>query len=273
MLADLHLHTTESDGTWTPEQLVSQASKIGLSAIAITDHDTTAGIAAALRVAAESLQVIPGIELSSAGESGEEVHMIGLWIDPSYEPLQNRLAILREERLTRVDRILERLRDLGIDLEQADVLKYARQDVLSRSHIASALLDKGFVRSKQEAFDAYIGQGAPAYVRRPKLTPEEAIQLIIQAGGVPVLAHPGLLKDLSILPSLRDGGLVGLEVVHYSHSVEQTQHFRELAAEYGFLPSGGSDCHGPGGKDEIYIGRYCIPWSWVQELKTKRQAR
>ncbi len=271
MFADLHLHTTESDGTWTPEQLVGQASRLGLSAIAITDHDTTAGIAAALRVAPAHLQVIPGIELSTAHEVGEAVHIVGLWINPSNERLQSRLSVLREERLHRVDRILERLDDLGVFLEHADILKFAHRNVLSRSHIASALVEKGFVQSKQEAFNAYIGQGAPAYVRRPKLSPEEAIQLIIHAGGVPILAHPGMLKDLFILPILKEGGLVGMEVIHHSHTVEQTQYFEELAADYGFLPSGGSDCHGPGGKDQIYIGRYSIPWKWVQELEVHRQ--
>lgn len=270
MVADLHLHTTESDGTWTPEQLVNQASRIGLSAIAITDHDTTAAVAAALRASPENLQVIPGIELSSASETGEEVHIVGLWIDPSFGPLQSRLAILREERLDRVDRILERLGELDIFLEYADILKFAQKDVLSRGHIASAMVAKGFAGSKQEAFDSYIGQGAPAYVRRLKLTPEEAIQLIIQAGGVPVLAHPGLLQDLSILPILKKAGLVGMEVIHHSHSDEQTLFFQELAAGYGLLPSGGSDCHGLGGKDQIYLGRYKIPWNWLQDLAARR---
>ncbi|HHT69473.1 MAG TPA: PHP domain-containing protein, partial [Firmicutes bacterium] len=149
MLADLHLHTTESDGTWRPEQLVHEAVKVGLSAIAITDHDTTAGIEAALRSAPSNLEVIPGIELSSNAESGEEVHIVGLWIDPCDEALQTKLAVLREERMERVDKMLDRLRALGIVLEYDDVRKYAHKDVLSRSHVASALVEKGIVESKQ----------------------------------------------------------------------------------------------------------------------------
>ena len=273
MFADLHLHTTESDGTWTPEQLVNQASHIGLSAIAITDHDTTAAIDAAIGCAPASIDVIPGIELSSAAENGAEVHIVGLWIDPHYEPLQSRLTILRKERIARVDKMLERLCNLGIVLEHADVRKFAHKDVLSRSHIASALVEKGIVGSKQEAFDTYIGQGAPAYVERPKLAPEEAVELILQAGGVPVLAHPGLLKNLNILPTLIGVGLVGLEVVHHSHNGEQTRHFMQVAREQGLLPSGGSDCHGPDGKDQVYIGKYTIPWNWLQNLKAERKKR
>jgi|LSQX01.3.fsa_nt_gb predicted metal-dependent phosphoesterase TrpH len=270
LFADLHLHTTESDGTWTPEQLVGQACQIGLGAIAITDHDTTAGIEAAQRNAPQQLQVIPGIELSCVAEDGEEVHIVGLWIDPQYQPLQQELTALRSARIGRIEEILARLADLGISLEQGDVLRFATRDVLSRSHIASALVEKGVVASKKEAFDAYLGQGAPAYVERRKLRPHDAIALIGQSGGVPILAHPGLLQNLTILPSLKEAGLVGLEVIHHSHSPGQTQRYLELAAELELLPSGGSDCHGPKGKDSIYLGKYKIPWKWLGDLAARR---
>lgn len=271
MLADLHLHTTASDGTWTPEELVEEARKAGLSAIAISDHDTTQGIHDAKRVAPPDLQVIPGIELSTSTVEGEEVHILGLWINPGYEPLQQTLADLREERVSRVHAIIERLASLEIHLEYEDILKFAHEDVVSRSHIAAAMVEKGVVGSKQEAFERYIGQGQPAYVMRHKLTLEEAVRLILESGGVPVLAHPGLLKDLSILPQLIQAGLVGIEVVHHSHSKEQTNRFMQVAKEHGLLPSGGSDCHGPGGKDAIYLGRYSIPWQWMEELASRRK--
>ena len=271
MFADLHLHTTESDGTWTPEQLVKQARLVGLAAIAITDHDTTGGIAAALKHAPQRLEVIPGIELSTVAEGGEEVHMVGLWINPHYEPLQEELTALRAARIDRIDEILARLDDLGISLTQGDVLNFATRDVVSRSHIASALVEKGVVTSKKEAFDAFLGRGAPAYVERRKLRPERAIALIIQSGGMPVLAHPGLLRDLTMLPSLKKAGLVGIEVVHHSHTPEQTKHFLSLADELKLLPSGGSDCHGPKGKDAIYIGTYKIPWKWLEDLARARE--
>jgi len=130
-----------------------------------------------------------------------------------------------------------------------------------------------FSKNKQEAFDTYIGQGRPAYVKREKLTLEEAVGLILGSGGVPILAHPGLLKDLSILPRLIQAGLVGMEVIHHSHSAEQTDYFSQMAKDHALLPSGGSDCHGPGGKDELYIGRYSIPWSWLEDLRAARNNR
>lgn len=270
MLADLHLHTTESDGTWSPQELTQEAAKRGLKTIAITDHDTTAGIGEALAHAPQSLQVIPGIELSAVSESGEEVHVIGLWIDPTARSLQRQLSILRESRLSRTEEILNRLQKLGVALSYEDVLRYAQKDVLSRSHIASALLEKGYVQTKQEAFTTYIGQGAPAYVERYKISPEDAVELILGAGGVPVLAHPGLLGNLDILPTMVDAGLVGLEVIHSSHIPEQVEFFHDLANKWGLLPSGGSDCHGPGGKDQVYLGNYNIPNSWVEKLSQAR---
>ena len=266
MLADLHLHTTESDGTWSPQQLVQEAAKRGLAAIAITDHDTTAGIGEALHHTPKSLRVIPGIELSAVSDSGEEVHVLGLWIDPSSAPLQEQLTVLRESRFGRIEEILERLHALGIHLNYDDVLKYAQKDVLSRSHIASALLEKGVVKSKQEAFTTLIGQGAPAYVERYKISPEGAVQLILAAQGVPILAHPGLLSNLGILPSMVEAGLIGLEVIHSSHTPDQVEFFCNVAAQRGLLPSGGSDCHGPGGKDQVYLGSYTIPLKWVEKL-------
>jgi predicted metal-dependent phosphoesterase TrpH len=270
LLADLHLHTTESDGTWTPEELVRKALQVGLSAIAICDHDTTSGIKAATGVAPPELQVIPGIELSTSADKDDEVHILGLWINPHYEALQRKLADLRKERVSRVHMMIERLESLGFSLAYADVLKFAHEDVLSRSHIAAAMVEKGIVGSKHEAFDAYLGQGQPAYVKRHKLTLEEAVRLILEAGGVPILAHPGLLKDLTILPRLVQAGLVGMEVIHHSHTKEQTEFFRQMAKKNGLLPSGGSDCHGPGGKDEIYIGKYSVPWHWLEDLAASR---
>lgn len=266
MRADLHLHTTESDGTWTPKQLVEEAFKRGLAAIAITDHDTTAGIEEALTAAPEGFSVIPGIELSAVAEDGEEVHMLGLWINPQYPPLQRELTLLREERYERTAKMIDRLAELGMAISYNEVLLYAKKDIISRSHIASALLAKGFVTSKQEAFEKWIGQGCPAYVERLKLSPERAIALILESGGVPVLAHPGLLKNLDILPSLVQAGLVGLEVIHSTHTPAQTHFFLGLARTWELLPSGGSDCHGPGGKDQLFLGKYSIPLEWSQAL-------
>lgn len=270
LLADLHLHTTESDGTWSPKELVHEAAKRGIGIIAITDHDTTAGVAEAVEHAPGGLSVIPGIELSAVSENGQEVHVIGLWIDPGTKTLQEQLAIMREDRYSRTEKILERLASLGVRLDYEDVRKYAQKDVLSRSHIASAMLELGYVQNKQEAFTKYIGVGAPAYVERYKISPEEAVKLIIASKGVPILAHPGLLNNLDFLPQIVEAGLVGMEVVHSSHSTEQVEHFSKLADKWGLLPSGGSDCHGPGGKDLLYLGKFQIPSSWVKNLSMRR---
>lgn len=270
MQADLHLHTIESDGTWTPQQLVQEALERSLAVIAITDHDTTAGIAEALAAAPRGLEVVPGIEISSVSEGGEEVHILGLWIDPHSEALQAKLTILRDSRFERTAKILKRLAELGLSLTESDVRKYAHKDVLSRSHVASALVEKGYVQTKQEAFQRFIGVGAPAYVDRYKISPEEAVQLILKAGGVPVLAHPGLLKDLELIPSLVEAGLVGIEVVHSTHTPTQEEFFSNLAKSFGLLPAGGSDCHGPGGKDKLFIGDFTIPLKWVEDLAARR---
>lgn len=269
MLADLHLHTNESDGTWSPTELVHEAIKLGLSAIAITDHDTTAGINEALAVAPEKIEVIPGIELSSREPNGEDVHILGLWIDPDSSDLNNQLAMFKEERIKRNGKILSKLNKLGININEEDVLQYAHKEIVSRSHIASALVNNKTVRTKQEAFDKFLTPGAPTYVERKTFAPEKAIELILNSGGVPVLAHPGLLNNLDILPSLVKSGLVGLEVIHSTHTKKQTEFFLKLAKGYNLLPSGGSDCHGPGGKDQIFIGKFTIPFLWKEALFNK----
>lgn len=265
MSVDLHVHTTESDGTWTPQELVREAQKRGLSTIAITDHDTTSGVAPALQSAPPGLQVIPGIEINAAVE-GQDVHIVGLWVEPAHPRLQEQLRVLREARVERTEKMLKKLRDLGIKIGIDDVLKYAREEVVSRSHVASVLLEKGVVTTKQEAFDRLIGEGCPAYVERYKLDPAKAVGLLLQAGGVPILAHPGLLRSLDVLPSLMEAGLVGLEVVHPSHDPSQIQYFLDLAEKLQLLPSGGSDCHGPGGKDQVFLGGWTIPEEWLHRL-------
>ncbi len=270
MRVDLHVHTTESDGTWTPQEVVREAVQRGLKAIAITDHDTTAGIRAAQENAPEGLEVVPGIEINAAAPDGADIHILGLWIDPEHPALQEQLDILRRSRIERTEKILSLLRGLGIAITLDDVLKYAQEEVVSRSHIASVLLDKEVVSSKAEAFQRLIGEGCPAYVPRYKVEPARAVKLILTAGGVPVLAHPGLLPNLDVLPVLVEAQLVGLEVIHPSHSEEQTAYYLDLARRYGLLPSGGSDCHGPGGKDEVYLGRYTIPEEWLRQLEARR---
>lgn len=269
MKADLHIHTTESDGTWAPSRIAQEAKDRGISVIAITDHDTVAAIGQAQDNAPPGVEVIPGIEIStSIGQSGE-VHILGYWIRPDHTALKEYIQNMHSSRFERAQRIVHKLNQEGISITFDDVLKHTPREIVSRTHIAAALVQAGYVKTKAQAFDRWIGVGSPAYVPRPKMLPEEAIDLIIASGGVPVLAHPGLLHDLSLIKRLAEHRLIGLEVVHSTHSARKTAYFREVAQELGLLPSGGSDCHGPGGKDEFYLGNYTIPVEWVEALRTQ----
>ncbi|MGI6149065.1 MAG: PHP domain-containing protein [Firmicutes bacterium] len=271
MKADLHIHTTESDGTWRPSEIGSEAKAKSLEMIAITDHDTTAAIRRAQVDAPPGLEVIPGIEISTSVGQLDEVHILGYWIDPENSSLQNYIKTMRLHRISRAQRIVSRLNKQGILISFDDVLRHATRDIVSRSHIAAAMQRAGYVKTKHEAFEQWIGAGRPAYVPRPKMSPEEAIELIRASGGVPVLAHPGLLHDLSTVQRLAPL-LEGLEVVHSAHTPEQTVLFQQLARELNLLPAGGSDCHGPGGKDALFLGEYTIPVSWVEALRERRPA-
>jgi len=270
LAADLHLHTTESDGTWTPKEVVQKAFEHSLRIIAITDHDTTQGIAEAKKHAPAGLEVISGIELSTLSAQGEEIHILGYWIDENNAGLQELLEKSRRDRITRAESIVEKLNNLGLWISYGDVEQFGHGRVVSRSHIASALESRGYVQTKKEAFEKYLAPQAPAYVARHKLNPAQAVKSILKANGVPVLAHPGLIKDLAVLPALVDAGLAGLEVVHSSHDQKQVDFFLQLAAQWQLTPTGGSDCHGPGGKDEVFLGKFTIPQSWVDRLARRR---
>ncbi len=272
MRADLHIHTTESDGRWHPHEIGREAEARGISIIAITDHDTTAAIAPAMGSAPQGVEVIPGIEISTSVGHAEEVHILGYWIDPDHPSLREYVTAMQKHRIQRAQRIVSRLNQQGIMITFDDVLAHTPRQVVSRSHIAAAMQKAGYVQSKHQAFEEWIGVGRPAYVPRPKMSPEEAIELIRACGGVPVLAHPGLLRDLSLVHRLAHSALVGMEVVHSAHTPEQIAYFQQLAQELKLLPSGGSDCHGPGGKDAIYLGEYTIPVSWVEALRQHKCA-
>lgn len=253
MRIDLHLHTTASDGQYSPEAIVQSARRLALDVIAITDHDTIDGIAPAQAEAQRAgalppIRVLPGIELSAEDEAGD-VHMLGYCFDPESTVLRDRLVDFRSRRYSRGQMIVEKLAALGMPLSWEQVLAHATAgDVtgsIGRPHIARALVDAGYVDSVRMAFDRYLHNGGPAYVARARLTPEEAVELIHAAGGVAVLAHPGLLADpLAMVERLVPVGLDGVEVMHPKNPVTVRLNVLALASRYDLIVTGGSDFHG-----------------------------
>jgi predicted metal-dependent phosphoesterase TrpH len=263
---DLHIHTTASDGVLGPAEVVRVAIDKGLEAIAITDHDTTDGIDAALAAARGArLEVIPGIELS-AEEGRREVHILGYYIDHRDEALQAKLAVLRRARRERAWKMVKKLEGMGMPVSWDHVQEIAGQtSAFGRPHVAKALLDEGYVDSANEAFDRYIGLRGPAYVARHKLTPEEAVQMICDAQGLPALAHPRWQED--VVPRLSAVGLVGLEVYYPSHSQEETEALAALAARHGLVATGGSDFHGYNVDATLSLGEVAVPLESLERLR------
>lgn len=275
MRVDLHLHTSASDGQYSPGELVKQARSHGLSVIAVTDHDTTAGITEAQEASAQfgALLVIPGIELS-AEDAGGDVHVLGYYIDPQNAAFQQRIAYFRDERYTRGERIVERLAALGLPLDWQRVLAIAEGGAIGRPHIARAMVEAGYVDSVRDAFDRYLYNGGPAYVARPRLTPEEAIALIHSASGVAVLAHPGSLPDYSaMIERLVPAGLDGVEVIHPSNPENVRLNLRALAQRYGLIMTGGTDFHGPDIKEGLLLGSVNPPEGCVAALQARARER
>lgn len=274
---DLHTHTTASDGSLKPEQLVYLAKEKGLTAIAVTDHDTTAGIEAALQAGRQkNLEVLPGIEISTRYQ-GKEIHVLGYYIDFENDALQDELIHLREARRRRNEQLIQRLNQLGITITMEEVA--ARQPNpdgnIGRPHIAQVLVDKKVVNTVQEAFDLYLGEGGRAYVSTPRISPKEAVQLITKYGGIPVLAHPGLYVRDDIIPPLMAAGLRGLEVYHPDHSPADVAKYERLAERYGLLATGGSDFHGLRGNKPYHgeLGSQPVGEDVVEQLKAMRHKK
>ena len=268
---DLHLHSTASDGTCTPTELVQLALAKGLRGIALTDHDTTEGIAEFLIAAQPTgLTPIPGVEISTDVTGDREIHILGYQLDYGDERLQERLGKLRQSRRARLHKMLDLLAKTGCPLSLAEVSSVAEGSI-GRPHIAQALVNAGYVDSVESAFRRYIGWGAPAYVARPKLSPKDAIRLIAKAGGAPVLAHP--LRVIEYIPTLVQAGLVGLEVYYLGYFQPETHFLAGLARKHKLMATGGSDFHGPGITNATEPGQVHVPWSAVEELQAFAQRR
>ena len=270
MKADLHSHSTVSDGRLSPEALVARAHEKGVSILALTDHDNTAGVPAAIAAGKGlGLRVIPGVEISADFEPGT-MHILGLGIDISNPALQDRLAEMQEARRQRNPKVIERLRAAGIDIQFSDVEKLAKGGQIGRPHFAQALIDKGAVASFNEAFEKYLGKGAVAYVPKARMKSDAAIAAIHAAGGLAVLAHPIQLRLEgpgleALVASLKKQGLDGIEVFHSDHGPEDVIFYGALAARHGLGVSGGSDYHGIPGKN-VELGVPANPLSMVEEL-------
>lgn len=255
---DLHLHTTHSDGSLRPAEVLALAQKAGVTALAITDHDIVDGLPEAIDAGTRiGIEVIPGVEISSF-DGKSELHILGYCMDWRDETLQKRLTLLRASRHRRNPLIIERLQALGLELTYDEVRSLAGTESVGRPHIARLLVEKGYVTSAKEAFDRYLAEGRPGYVARELPTPAEAIAWIRDAQGIAVLAHPTWVKESadtlpSFVRSLKNDGLGGIEVHYSTHTKQQTARFLELTKQFGLLVTGGSDFHGLT-KPDIEVG-------------------
>ena len=241
---DLHSHTTASDGSLSPRELVRLAARHRVTVLAITDHDSTEGLAEAMDEAARhGIEIVPGLEIN-CDVPGAEIHVLGYCVDWKAEWFQEFLREQRAERVARVHRIVDRLTELGMPLTAEEVFAICKEGSPGRPHVAQAMIARGYVKSVREAFDRYLHSGGPANVPRRRLTPVEAVGVIRRAGGVPVLAHPGLANRDAMIPELVAAGLAGIETYYPEHSVAQINAYRELCRQHGLVATGGSDYHG-----------------------------
>ncbi len=271
--ADLHAHTTCSDGVLTPEELVAAAVEAELDALAITDHDTLSGVGPAQRAASSTnVEVVPGIELSCHAR-GREVHMLGLFIEPATPELGELAERQRSFRAERAEVMVARLQSLGVSIDLEAVTDIAAGAPIGRPHMAAALVRAGVVAASQEGFDRYLGIGRPAFVPKQSTSAADAISTIHRAGGVAVVAHPGSSRvRATLLGELGELGLDGIEVRHPRHSPGRQRSLMELCDRLGLLPSGGSDFHGPG-RGDTRLGQYRIPIQWSERLRGRSEQR
>jgi len=277
---DLHTHSTASDGMLPPREVVALAAERGLAGIALTDHDTTDGIAEARGMAASlGIELIAGVELSCTGEMGQIVHMLGYFVDPDDAPLQALFASMRDERLTRAERIVERLEQItgGTSVTLDGVLAHAADAPIGRPHIARAMISAGLIKEADEAFSSnWFGPGGPAWVERDTVTVAQAIQAIHNAGGAAVFAHPGArtrngFREEQIRHAV-SVGLDGVEADHPSHEGDVVQLISEFAIETGLVQTAGSDDHGTG-VDGSRLGCRTVPRRIIDALQARATAR
>jgi predicted metal-dependent phosphoesterase TrpH len=270
--ADLHLHTNFSDGTFTPEELVQHAQKAGLACIAVTDHDS---VEACVRVAAACAEVnmefVPGTELTAELDD-TELHVLGYFVDTQNKKLLEEIAKFQAVRQSRIHEMVARINELGMQLQAESVFALANCQSPGRPHVARAMVKAGLVRNMDEAFELFLKKGRAAWVPKSKVSALEAIELVHQAGGLAVMAHPGLNRTDDVIPELVAAGMDGIECFHTKHSTATSERYLEIADKYKLLVTGGSDCHGFS-KGRPLIGTVKLPYDHVQKMKERNHRR
>jgi 3',5'-nucleoside bisphosphate phosphatase len=270
--ADLHLHTHFSDGTYSPEELAAQGRRHGLSTLGLTDHDTTEGCARMAEACrALDIDFIPGTELT-AQKDGNELHLLGYFIDPQNPVLLREMAKFQEARQNRIRKMVARLNEAGVPLEADSVFKLAQCRSPGRPHVARALVQGKFCATMDEAFERFMKKHRPAWVPKFKMSALQGIELIHQAGGLAVMAHPGLNRTDEIIPELVEAGLDGIECFHSKHSPVASARYLGIAERHGLLVTGGSDCHGMS-KNKPLIGSVKLPLVYVEKLRAQAAER
>ena len=268
--ADLHLHTFFSDGTFTPEELVERASKLGFAVIALTDHDTVEGCDRAVAACtAANMEFITGTELT-AEHADTEVHILAYFVDTQNQILLARIAEFQSVRQSRIYEMVAALNKLGIPLKAESVFALANCKSPGRPHVARALVKEGLIGNLDEAFERYLKKGRPAWIPKTKMSALESVELIHQAGGLAVMAHPGLNRTDEIIPDLVAAGLDGIECFHTKHSTKMAERYLEIAEKYDLLVTGGSDCHGFS-KVKPLIGTVKLPYDHVEKMKAAKK--
>lgn len=266
--ADLHVHTTASDGALAPTEIVRAAADAGLAAVAITDHDVTDGIDEALAAGKQmGIDVVPGIEISAVLGKNVEVHVLGYYLDCTDPELCEKLRMLRDSRFERGRRMVELLNAIGVPVKFERVMEIAQGGAVGRPHVARALLEIGAASSIDAAFGRYLVEGCPAFVPRFKISPSEAVKLIRHAGGAPCCAHVAKLNRDDLLIDLMAEGLEAIEVYHPDHGSAGTRYYERFAAKHGLIATGGSDAHCIEGGKTTSVGSVSVPYEVVKQLK------
>ena len=272
-LVDLHCHTCFSDGLFTPEQLIERARWLGLAAVGITDHDTTAGLERAEAAGRRcGVEVVPGVEMSCSAD-GVDVHILGYYLDFADAALQAFFHRLVEAREQRARKMVEKMQALGLKVSWPDVARAAGAAAVGRPHVAQAMVEAGVTSSVEEAFQNWIGFDAPAYVPKYRLSPVEAVEFIRCYRGVAVVAHPGIYRREGALYSTISAGIDGIEAWHPDHSADDVDTMVELARKNRLLVTGGGDCHGGRKQGRIYLGEVTVPYKYLAALKRLSRKR